>query len=102
MVRAHVDDEPVGEAPPEAWVPGSRFSNYEIESLLTTGGMAGVWRAKMMGVEGFERRGVIKTMLTKLQHRSQLVEMFVSEASLSARLSHPDIVHGFDFGQLEG
>ena len=99
MVRA--DEEPVGDTPP-AWVPGSRFSNYEIESLLATGGMAEVWRAKMKGVEGFERRVVIKTMLPKLQHRSQLVDMFVSEASLSARLSHPNIVDVFDFGQLEG
>src|SRR5262252_8599890 len=99
MVRA--DEEPVGKTPP-AWVPGTQFSGYEIESLLATGGMAEVWRAKMKGVEGFERRVVIKTMLPKLQHRRELVEMFVAEASLSARLSHPNIVDVFDFGQLEG
>jgi serine/threonine-protein kinase len=85
-----------------AWVSGTQFSNYEIESLLATGGMAEVWRAKMKGVAGFEKRVVIKTMLTSLQHRPELVEMFVSEASLAARLSHPNIVDVFDFGQLEG
>ncbi|HEY7372249.1 MAG TPA: protein kinase [Polyangia bacterium] len=105
MVRAHEEPEPVGKtsaAGLAAWVPGTQFSTYEIESLLATGGMAEVWRAKMKGVEGFERRVVIKTMLTTLQHRPELVEMFVSEASLSARLSHPNIVDVFDFGQLEG
>src|SRR5215813_9827304 len=103
MVRA--DEDSVGKASATAlpgWVPGTQFSSYEIESLLATGGMAEVWRAKMKGVEGFERRVVIKTMLTTLQHRPELVEMFVSEASLSARLSHPNIVDVFDFGQLEG
>src|SRR5499427_3069413 len=105
MVSARADDEAVKAgtpATPPAWVPGTQFADYEIESLLATGGMAEVWRAKMKGVEGFERRVVIKTMLTSIQHRPELVEMFVSEASLSARLSHPNIVDVFDFGQLEG
>src|SRR4029079_2141043 len=105
MVRAHEEPEPVGTtaaAGLAAWVPGTQFSSYEIESLLATGGMAEVWRAKMKGVEGFERRVVIKTMLTTLQHRPELVEMFVSEASLSARLSHPNIVDVFHFRPLAG
>lgn len=84
------------------WVPGTRFSTYEIESRLAVGGMAEVWRAKINGLEGFEKRIVIKTMLTQLHHRPELVEMFVGEASLAARLSHPNIVDVLDFGQLEG
>ncbi len=103
MVRAREEngDTPMA-APPPTWVAGTQFSTYEIESLLATGGMAEVWRAKMKGMEGFEKRVVIKTMLTTLQHRPELVEMFVNEASLAARLSHPNIVDVFDFGQLEG
>jgi len=87
---------------PSPWVPGTRFSSYEIESRLAVGGMAEVWRAKIVGLEGFEKRIVIKTMLTNLHHRADLTEMFVSEASLAARLSHPNIVDVLDFGQLEG
>src|SRR5437764_11527044 len=87
---------------PSPWAPGTRFSEYQIESRLAVGGMAEVWRAKIVGLEGFEKRIVIKTMLTNLHHRADLTEMFVSEASLAARLSHPNIVDVLDFGQLEG
>jgi len=87
---------------PSPWAPGTRFSSYEIESRLAVGGMAEVWRAKINGVEGFEKRIVIKTMLTNLHQRPDLTEMFVSEASLASRLSHPNIVDVLDFGQLEG
>jgi eukaryotic-like serine/threonine-protein kinase len=89
-------------ATPSQWTAGTHFSTYEIDSLLATGGMAEVWRAKMKGFEGFEKRVVIKTMLTHLQNRPELVQMFVDEASLAARLSHPNIVDVFDFGELEG
>lgn len=103
MVRPHGEkQETAATGAPSKWVAGTQFSTYEIESLLATGGMAEVWRAKMKGVAGFEKRVVIKTMLTSLQHRPELVDMFVNEASLAARLSHPNIVDVFDFGQLEG
>jgi serine/threonine-protein kinase len=87
---------------PSPWVPGTRFSGYQIESRLAVGGMAEVWRAKINGLEGFEKRIVIKTMLTNLHSRADLTEMFVNEASLAARLSHPNIVDVLDFGQLDG
>jgi serine/threonine protein kinase len=87
---------------PRAWEAGARFSTYEIDSLLASGGMAEVWRAKIKGMEGFEKRIVIKTMLTHYQDRPDVVDMFVTEASLAGRLSHPNIVDVIDFGQLEG
>jgi predicted hydrocarbon binding protein/tRNA A-37 threonylcarbamoyl transferase component Bud32 len=84
------------------WVQGAEFSRYAIDSLLASGGMAEVWRAKVKGAQGFEKRIVIKTMLTRLQHRPELVQMFIAEATIAAQLSHSHIVHVFDFGQLEG
>src|SRR5579871_1416514 len=64
--------------------------------------MAEVWRAKLKGVRGFEKRIVIKTMLPQLAGRADLVEMFINEATLASAFSHPNIAHVFDFGQLEG
>src|SRR5204863_6066899 len=69
---------------------------------LAAGGMAEVWRAKIKGARGFEKRIVIKTMHPALQTRPELAQMFISEASIAAQLAHPNIVHVFDFGQLEG
>ena len=87
---------------PSPWLPGTEFSKYEIDSRLAAGGMAEVWRAKIKGAQGFEKRIVIKTMHTALQTRPELAQMFIGEAAVAAQLSHSNIVHVFDFGQLEG
>ena len=85
-----------------AWEAGTEFSRYVIDSRLAAGGMAEILRARVKGAAAFELRIVIKTMQTALQHRAELVQMFVSEAGIAGRLSHPNVVHVFDFGQLEG
>ncbi|MES1207710.1 MAG: protein kinase [Pseudomonadota bacterium] len=88
-------------APPD-WQAGSHFSRYEIDSKLATGGMAEVWRARLKGVRGFEKRIVLKTMLPNLAGRADLVDMFINEATVASAFNHPNVVHVFDFGQLEG
>ena len=100
----HLESAP-GEAPsssPSPWLPGTEFSRYEIDSRLAAGGMAEVWRAKIKGAQGFEKRIVIKTMHTALQSRPELAQMFIGEAVVAAQLSHSNIVHVFDFGLFEG
>jgi serine/threonine protein kinase len=88
--------------PAGEWQTGTHFSRYQIDSRLATGGMAEVWRARLKGVRGFEKRIVLKTMLPHLMGRGELVEMFINEATVASAFSHPNIVHVFDFGQLEG
>jgi serine/threonine protein kinase len=87
---------------PSPWQTGTQFSRYEIDSRLAVGGMAEVWRARIMGARGFEKRIVIKTMQTQLAARPDMVQMFIDEATMAAGLNHPNIAHVFDFGQLEG
>ena len=98
----HLESAPGEAAPPSPWLPGTEFSKYEIDSRLAAGGMAEVWRAKIKGAQGFEKRIVIKTMHTALQSRPELAQMFIGEAAVAAQLSHSNIVHVFDFGQIEG
>jgi serine/threonine protein kinase len=93
---------PVTPAPVAVWQAGAHFSRYEIDSKLATGGMAEVWRARIKGARGFEKRIVLKTMLPHLAGRSDLVEMFINEATIASAVSHPNVVQVFDFGQIEG
>ncbi|HVY38603.1 MAG TPA: protein kinase [Polyangia bacterium] len=92
----------VAPSAPPVWQAGSHFSRYEIDSKLATGGMAEVWRARLKGVRGFEKRIVLKTMLPQMAARPDLVEMFINEATIASALNHPNVAHVFDFGQLEG
>jgi serine/threonine-protein kinase len=60
--------------------------------------MGEVWLATARGPGGFQKRVVIKTVLPDLMEKPAYVQMLVKEASLAARLDHPNIVHVFDLG----
>ena len=94
--------EPAGGGLASAWLPGTEFDKYQIDSRLAAGGMAELWRAKIKGAYGFEKRIVIKTMHPSLQEKPDLVQMFIGEAAIAAQLDHPNIVKVIDFGRLEG
>src|SRR5262245_13933769 len=82
--------------------PGAQFNRYQIVSHIALGGMADVWLGRATSVRGFGKQVAVKTMLPHLTAKPSLVEMFVREAALAARLEHPNIVQVFDFGELEG
>ncbi len=58
--------------------------------------------ATALGPGGFRKRVVIKTILPALAEKAGYVEMLVKEASLAARLNHPNIVQVFDLGCVGG
>ena len=82
--------------------PGSSFGRYVVDSRLARGGMGEVWLATARGPGGFQKRVVIKTVLPDLVEKPGYVQMLVREASLAARLDHPNIVHVFDLGCVGG
>lgn len=82
-----------------------RFGKYTLLSHLATGGMADVFLARQLGPGGFQKECVIKRVLPTLAQdpgNQAFVEMFLQEARIAARLSHPNIVHILDFGQIDG
>jgi serine/threonine protein kinase len=78
------------------------IGRYRIVKKLATGGMAEVYLAKVAGPGGFEKHVVVKQILPQLADSELYVKMFLEEARLAAQLDHPNIVHVFDFGEVEG
>jgi TonB family protein len=80
---------------------GTPFGQYELMEPIATGGMAEVYRARMRGVEGFQKIVAIKRILPHLTDNDEFLSMFVDEAKLAAQLQHPNIVHIYDLGKVE-
>lgn len=76
------------------------FGKYTLVSHLATGGMAYVFLARQTGMAGFEKECVIKRILPHLGENQEFLRMFLDEARIVARLSHPNIVQIFDLGQV--
>jgi serine/threonine-protein kinase len=75
---------------------------YELVERVATGGMAEVYLARRAGPHGFQKVVAVKRILPQLAKDVDFVAMFVDEARVCARLSHPNIVQVFDFGEEEG
>jgi serine/threonine protein kinase len=81
---------------------GDRIGNYEVLGRLARGGMAELYVAKRVGLEGFQKVVVLKRILPHLAENPEFVEMFLAEARLAATLEHPNIVHVSDIGKDGG
>jgi eukaryotic-like serine/threonine-protein kinase len=86
-------------------VPGhvvKRFGAYEILYELTSGGMGAVLLGRRRGPGSFEQLVAIKTILAEHAQTSTVRAMFLDEAAILARLSHPAIATVHDFGEDGG
>jgi TonB family protein len=92
---------PSAEPAPAPLPSGTPFGQYELIELIATGGMAEVYRARMSGVEGFQKIVSIKRILPHLTDNDEFVTMFVDEAKVAAQLQHPNIIHIYDLGKIE-
>jgi eukaryotic-like serine/threonine-protein kinase len=80
--------------------PGTLIGGrYRLVDLAGRGGMAEVWKAELLGVEGFKRPVAVKRILRHLVSSKEHRAMFVAEAQLTALLDHPNVVQVYDFGE---
>ncbi len=78
--------------------PGALLGKYQVLKHLATGGMAEIFLARTLGVEGFERYVVVKCIKPAFADDAQFVQMFLDEARISAQLHHQHIAQVFDMG----
>jgi len=85
------DDEPTLSA-------GDRLGRYEIQQMISRGGMATVYLAKDTA---FRRVVAVKVPDRSVYRTSDQVQLFLNEAQLAAQLDHPVIVPVYDQGSLD-
>lgn len=76
-------------------------AKYVLLDLLGVGGMAEVFRGKLLGDKGFQKPIVIKKLLPQVARDEEMTRLFIGEARLAALLQHENIATTFDFGVLE-
>jgi serine/threonine protein kinase len=79
---------------------GVPLGPYRLVRRLATGGMAEIFLARQEGKDGFSRDLVVKRILPHLAVDPDFRRMFQGEARLAARLSHPNVVHVYDYGSV--
>ena len=77
----------------EKWLRRALGDDYELLSLLGTGGFGRVYKVRDLHLE---REVALKVLNPALTQDAEVVERFRREAQLAAGLSHPNIVNIYD------
>ncbi len=74
---------------------------YRLLERLSVGDHAEVFKANVLGIEGFERTVALKRILPSLAQDQELVRTFIEEAKTAAQMHHENIAKVLDLGRLE-
>ena len=75
---------------------------HRILASLGEGGMARVYLSIARGPAGFNKLLVLKAIKEDLARDPEVLAMFLDEARLAARLSHPNVVQTLEIDELGG
>jgi serine/threonine-protein kinase len=78
--------------------PGRMLGKYQLIAEIARGGMGVVYLAMIQGPGGFNKLVVVKELKPELVEEPAFLTMFLDEARLAARLSHPNIVQTNEVG----
>src|ERR1043166_2466035 len=78
--------------------PGRMLGKYHLVAEIARGGMGVVYLAMVQGPGGFNKLIVVKELKPELVEEPAFLTMFLDEARLAARLSHPNIVQTNEVG----
>jgi len=76
--------------PEEERLPFERLGEYQVLAPISEGGMANVWLG--CSSEHPERFAALKVIRPEHGRNKEFVEMFMDEAQIASRLSHPNII----------
>ena len=79
-----------------------RLGKYVLLGRLGAGGMGKIYLAHAPGPAGIDKLLVVKRLHGHLTNDPVLVNSFLDEARLSMALSHQNIVHTYDVGEVDG
>ena len=77
------------------------FGRYLLLERIKRGGMAEVYRAKVVAAEGFEKIVAIKRILPHLAANEDFVSMFIDEAKIVSLLNHQNICPVIELGKCD-
>ncbi|MFP4599645.1 MAG: protein kinase domain-containing protein [Persicimonas sp.] len=78
------------------------FGKYTLIEKVAAGGMAEIFRAKTVGIGGFEKLLAIKRLHPQFSEENEVTQMLVDEARIAVHLTHPNIAQIFDLGCIDG
>jgi eukaryotic-like serine/threonine-protein kinase len=78
------------------------FGKFFLLQRLAVGGMAEIYRAKVVGAAGFEKELALKRILPSRSQDQGFIKMLVNEAKLTAQLTHSNIAQIYECGVVEG
>jgi eukaryotic-like serine/threonine-protein kinase len=76
--------------------------DYSIQRELAEGGMAEVYLAEQIGINGFTKRVAIKIIKQELSKQQEFLDNFIGEAKLVADLVHTNIAQTYHLGESQG
>ena len=77
------------------------FGRYSLICRLASGGMANLYLAQLSGKEGFEKLVAIKRIHEHLSEEQDFIRMFIDEARLVSRISHPNVAQVIELDRFE-
>ncbi len=86
---------PLGAAPPEIL---RDLGKYRLIAEIGRGGMGVVYLSVLRGLDGFRKLVVVKELRPEFAASDACVTMFMHEAQVAARLSHPNIAQTIEVG----
>ncbi len=76
-----------------------KFGRYFLLDHIAQGGMAEIYRARLIDADGAGRLIVIKKIQAGFGDNSEFLKMFKSEIKVTMGFNHPNIVQLYDFGE---